>query len=97
MSVKMTRGQIMDTFFAPLEELKRKEKEPQWCELSEMRLFQLIIRYKPAGDQGEGRVVQRVHRWRKVAPAFKNAARRVHCYDKSALALTVGEMGPPLG
>ncbi|KIH66965.1 CT20 family protein [Ancylostoma duodenale] len=45
----MTRGQIMDTFFAPLEELKRREKEPQWCELSEMRLFQLIIRYKPAG------------------------------------------------
>ncbi|KAK6739029.1 hypothetical protein RB195_020857 [Necator americanus] len=45
----MTRDQIMNTFFAPLEELKRKEEEPLWCELSEMRLFQLIIRYKPAG------------------------------------------------
>ncbi|KHJ82914.1 CT20 family protein, partial [Oesophagostomum dentatum] len=49
MTIKMTRDEMMSTFFAPLEELKRREKEPQWCELSQMRLFQLIVRYKPAG------------------------------------------------
>ncbi|CAJ0604663.1 unnamed protein product [Cylicocyclus nassatus] len=49
LTMKLTRDQIMNTFFAPLEELKREENERQWCELSEMRLFQLIIRYKPVG------------------------------------------------
>ncbi|EYC28171.1 hypothetical protein Y032_0008g37 [Ancylostoma ceylanicum] len=37
--------------------------------------------------------VQRVHRWRTIALESKNAARRVHCYDKSAPAPKVGVDG----
>ncbi|KAK5982046.1 hypothetical protein GCK32_012478 [Trichostrongylus colubriformis] len=48
-TVKMTRDEIMREFFTPLEELKRQEQTPTWCDLSEARLFQLLIRFKPAG------------------------------------------------
>ncbi|KAK6060220.1 CT20 family protein [Cooperia oncophora] len=46
---RMTKEEIMRTFFAPLEELKRQQQAPTWCNLSEARLFMLLIRFKPAG------------------------------------------------
>ncbi|KAK6025137.1 CT20 family protein [Ostertagia ostertagi] len=48
---KMTREEIMQEFFAPLEEVKRREQTPTWCDLSETRLFELLVRFKPAGVQ----------------------------------------------
>lgn len=47
--VKMSREEIMQEFFTPLEQLKRDPQAPAWCDLSEARLFMLLVRYKPAG------------------------------------------------
>ncbi|WKY15578.1 hypothetical protein Q1695_000785 [Nippostrongylus brasiliensis] len=47
--VKMTRDEIMEEFFTPLERLRTTPPAPAWCELADARLFMLLIRYKPAG------------------------------------------------
>ncbi|XGW27562.1 hypothetical protein V3C99_007843 [Haemonchus contortus] len=46
---KMPREEILQEFFTSLEKPNRQQQVHPWCDLSEARLFQLLIRFKPAG------------------------------------------------
>nr|CDJ83534.1 CT20 domain containing protein [Haemonchus contortus] len=44
---KMSKQQIVDTLFGPLDQPKSLGNE--WCPLSEARLLQLVLKYRPIG------------------------------------------------